>query len=193
MTPTAAEGHGSVTHAEGDDSGGEDETSLEPDDIYHILQTQRRRDVLRYLRRSDEPVVLSDLAEQVAAWEHETTVANLHSDQRQRVYISLYQSHLPKLDARGIIDYDKDRGTIRTNPPLEQFDPYLTGLEDSSSDNPWPFRYAGTVGCCGVATVVVASGTVSVPWSSVTAVILAAFALLTGVHTYTMWHTGETD
>jgi len=52
-------------------------------------------------------VKMCDVAEHVAAKEHETTVKQLLSDERQRVYIPLYQSHLPKLDEAGIIDYDK--------------------------------------------------------------------------------------
>ncbi|WP_440764934.1 DUF7344 domain-containing protein [Natronorubrum sp. DTA7] len=165
-------------------STADDDSSLDPDDIYHILQTRRRRDVLRYLRTNDDPVLLSDLAEQVAAWEHETTVENLHSDQRQRVYISLYQSHLPKLDTRGIIDYDKDRGTITATDLTPQFDPYLAGVESSASDDPWPYRYAGTVGCSGLLLAVTASGLVSVPWIAVSVLTVLTFAVVTALHVY---------
>ncbi|NUB92249.1 hypothetical protein HT576_14620 [Haloterrigena sp. SYSU A121-1] len=161
----------------------DEQSELEPDDIFHILQTSRRRHVLRYLRRAGEPMTLRDLAERIAADEHETTVENLTSDQRQRVYISLYQSHLPKLDTRGIVDYDKDRGIVESTPMAAQFDPYLSGLESESTD-PWPRRYAGTVGGCALLAVATAGGLLPIPWFAVSSVVLLAVAAVTAIHWY---------
>lgn len=98
---------------------------LPPDDVFHILQTNRRRDVISYLLDEDEPVKMGHLAEVIAAKEHGTTVAQLTSTQRQRVYIPLYQTHLPKLDEKGVIDYNKSRGIVRPADRLELFRPYL--------------------------------------------------------------------
>lgn len=110
-----------------------DETpnKLSKDKIFHILQTQRRRDALRYLKENDGAVEMRELAEQVAAWENNTTLQALTSDQRQRVYIALYQSHLPKLDNEGIIKYNQSRGIVERGPLADQFDPYLTTLDAS--------------------------------------------------------------
>ena len=177
-TDTTETGHSSRAA----ESTGE-QPALEPDDIYHILQTSRRRHVLRYLRSADEPVTLRQLAERIAAWEHETTVENLNSDQRQRVYISLYQTHLPKLDTRGVVDYDKDRGTVESTPLAARFDPYLSGLEESSTD-PWPYRYAGTVGCCGLVLGAIEGGLLPIPWSVAAVLVVISVAAVTAVHAY---------
>ncbi|ELY53005.1 DUF7344 domain-containing protein [Natronococcus jeotgali] len=99
--------------------------SLSDDDVFHILQTNRRRDAIRYLLEQDEPVRMRDVAEYVAATENDTSVAKLTSTERQRVYIPLYQSHLPKLDSEGIIEYNKSRGIVRPTEKLELFRPYL--------------------------------------------------------------------
>ncbi|WP_247004812.1 DUF7344 domain-containing protein [Halosolutus gelatinilyticus] len=103
---------------------------LPPDDIFHILQTNRRRDAIAYLLKNDSPVKMRDVAEFVAAKENGTTVAQLTSAQRQRVYIPLYQSHLPKLDREGIIEYNKSRGIVRPTDRLEIFRPYLEMSDD---------------------------------------------------------------
>lgn len=105
----------------------QDATSLPPDDAFHLLQNSRRRAVLRYLLSNPdrEQFVMRDVAEAVAAWEHETTVERITSSQRQRVYISLYQSHLPKLDKHGVVDYDQSRGSIRLAPRAEVLEPLL--------------------------------------------------------------------
>ena len=109
-------------------------TELTDDRAYHLLQNERRRNVLRYLDGTDGPVEMRDVAEQVAAWEHDTTVEALASDERQRVYIALYQSHLPKLDKEGVIEYDQSRGVVERGPLAEQFDPYLEANVDAGSD-----------------------------------------------------------
>lgn len=103
----------------------ETEEALSLDDIFHVLQNERRRQVIRYLRGLDGPIRMRDVAEQVAAWENDTTVENLHSDQRQRVYIALYQSHLPKLANQGIIRYNQPRGVIEPSPLLDEIGAYL--------------------------------------------------------------------
>lgn len=105
--------------------------TLEKDDIFHVLQNERRRQVLRHLEGVDHTVQMRDVAEKIAAWENDTTVANLHSDQRQRVYIALYQSHLPKLDELGVIEYNQARGTIETTSRIDSITDYL---EPNSSD-----------------------------------------------------------
>lgn len=113
----------------------EDETNtLTKDKIFHILQTQRRRHALRYLKEHDTPVEMRDLAEQVAAWENDTTVQALASNERQRVYIALYQSHLPKLDEEGIIEYNKSRGIVERGQLADEFDPYLGPSNDTATD-----------------------------------------------------------
>lgn len=101
--------------------------SLERDVLFHLLQSERRRRALRYLVAADEESVdMRDLAESVAAAEYDTTVEALDCDNRQRVYITLYQSHLPQLEAADVIEYDKDRGTISVTPLLEEFDEHVS-------------------------------------------------------------------
>jgi len=38
----------------------------------------------------------------------------LTSRERKRVYVGLYQCHLPKMDGVGVIEFDKNRGTIES-------------------------------------------------------------------------------
>lgn len=98
---------------------------LDRDDVFHILQCRRRRLVLKYLQEHDGPADMRDITERIAALENDTTVAQLRSQERQRVYIALYQSHLPKMDRDGIITYQQDRGVVERTERTAQFDPYL--------------------------------------------------------------------
>lgn len=106
---------------------------LSPDKLFEILKNERRRRVLRYLWDNDGKASLGTLAEHIAAIENDTTVASLSSAQRKRVYVALYQSHLPKMARNDVIDFDKDRGTVRTGKNARQTRPYFK----DSSGTPW--------------------------------------------------------
>lgn len=109
------------------DSEMDADTELTRDDIFHVLQCRRRRLVLKYLQEYDGegPARMGDIAEHIAALENDTTVDALRSQQRQRVYIALYQSHLKKMDKDGIINYNKSRGYVEATERAKQFDAYL--------------------------------------------------------------------
>jgi len=107
------------------ESSGSSKLSL--DKMYELLKNRRRRDVLAYLRTHDGEGTLSDIAEQIAAWENSIEVSQLSSTQRKRVYIGLYQAHLPKMDSARVIDFDKNRGTVVLREEANQLFPYCDG------------------------------------------------------------------
>lgn len=188
--PALAVGEASATVGR---RSGDSPPSLPPDDRYHILQTRRRRDTLRYLRRRDEPVDVRDLAEWVAAREQETTPERLTSRQRQRVYISLYQTHLPKLDEYGVVRYHKDRGAVTPLALVEHFDEYLApsevggGVEDEDEDvdvdtRAWWRSYLA-LSSLGVALVgLAASGILPLPALAAAGLVVSSFAMLSIFH-----------
>ena len=116
-------------------------TTLSAEDVYEVLSNRRRRYAIHYLKQSDGPVDVSTLAEQVAAWENEKPVAELDSQERKRVYISLYQSHLPTLEERGLVAYDDDRGIVELTAPIVEADIYLEVV--AGQNVPWSYFYLG--------------------------------------------------
>src|SRR6056297_1117923 len=100
------------------------DTELSQDEIFAILSNPRRRYVLYFLNQHGEGIELTDLAEHVAAWENDTTVEELSSKERKRVYVSLYQTHVPKLADHGLIDYDPDSGMVRPTETSRKVDQY---------------------------------------------------------------------
>ena len=114
------------TRLEPGDSG-ESVDSMSKDRIFEILSSARRRRVIRYLKEhaGETEIRRRDLAEQLAAWENETTLSEVTYKQRKRVYTSLYQSHLPKMYEYGFVNYDKNRGTVSLTPESANLDVYL--------------------------------------------------------------------
>ncbi|MEZ3117164.1 hypothetical protein RYH80_14710 [Halobaculum sp. MBLA0147] len=158
---------------QGQPEGVQTDQTLDHDEVFTLLKNRRRRAVLSLL--SDVPeTTLSDLADEIAADENDTTPDRLSSSQRKRVYISLYQNHLPKLADAGVIEYDRNRGDIRRLPTADRLQRYLDRLEGESADSG-----VGTVHRVGGAVAVVSiAGSLLVPGSAVTWALVAGVALL---------------
>lgn len=105
---------------------GSTETS-EPskDVIFALLKNSRRRQVIRYISNAGRTVTTAELAEHIALIENDIDIAQLNSRQRKRVYVALYQTHLPKLDSEDIIQYDASRGRVTLTKNIESLQKYL--------------------------------------------------------------------
>lgn len=106
-------------------SASNEPVALTKNEIFTILKNPRRRKTLKYLEHNEGEADLSDLAEFLAARENDIEVKALSSKQRKRLYISLYQVHLPKMDDLDVLEFDKHRGTIELTEAGEILFPYL--------------------------------------------------------------------
>lgn len=135
------------TVAADDDAPHEEAVDLSLDTVFEILKNRRRRDILQYLWNHDGSADIGELAEHIAALENDIEVAALSSSQRKRVYIGLYQCHLPKMDDAGIVEFDKHRGTIELCDAAAELAPYLTGnAEETATVSPWSLSVTLVVG-----------------------------------------------
>ena len=157
-TATQRADHPSAEETRDDDSRGdpagetdsaetpeEEGYDLPMDQVFEILKNSRRRQTLHYLRENDNQATLGELAEHIAAIENDTTVQAISSSQRKRVYVGLYQCHLPKMDDTGVVEFDQHRGTIELGPNAEQLQPYLT----DQSEPEW-YKLYGSLAFLGV-------------------------------------------
>lgn len=113
-------------------------SKLSQDELFELLSSARRRFILFYLQQNPMPIELQTLAEELAAWENETAVDDLTPQQRKRVYVSLYQTHIPKLEELGIISYDSDSGYITLENSPEQI---MSILGERERELPWQLFY----------------------------------------------------
>jgi len=153
-------------------------TGISTDVVFEILSNTRRRMVLYYLRRSGGSATVQELAEQIAALENDVEVEDLQSQQRKRVYVSLYQTHIPKLEETGIIEYDDARGVVYLTDQASEIDTYLTPTTES--EYPWQLHYLVLAVVGGLLFVLSLVGTpgiaaISTVWLGIA--LMVAFAL----------------
>lgn len=125
-------------------------TPLTASAVFDLLSNTRRRCVLHFLLEKPETTV-RELSRHVAAWENEVELAAVSAKQRKRVYTGLHQTHLPRLEDHGVVEYDSNRGDIRASERLSDFEPYLQPATEES--RPWYQYYLGL----GIGTLALAA------------------------------------
>ncbi|SFR49142.1 DUF7344 domain-containing protein [Halorubrum sodomense] len=127
------------------------ENGLNQDELFSLLSNPRRRFILQYLNKNPGGIRLQDLATEVAAWENETDPEELTDKEEKRLYVSLHQTHIPKLEAAGIVEHDSDTGEIRLTDRGTDVNRYLDAdAPDGDDSRPWG-RYYLLIALFGVA------------------------------------------
>lgn len=115
---------------------------LSVDVIFEVLNNQRRRRVVQYLRTNEGPATLGAVAEYIAGLENNKDEKLITYAERKRVYVGLYQCHLPKMDDMGVVDFNRARGRIEMTDQTLDLVPYIEG---PVSRRPWHLYYGALV------------------------------------------------
>ena len=100
------------------------------DDLFNGIRNVRRRYVLHYLSNSkNNKHNVNDMAEQIAAWELDCTVSGVTSEDRQRVYGSLYKTHLDLLDDIRLVNWYEDTGSVEITNDGEIISEWISLIE----------------------------------------------------------------
>lgn len=121
---------------------------LEEGEIYDVLRNDRRRLALECLREAEGELSVGELSERVAA--AETGETPPPRQKRQSAYVSLHQTHLPKLDSLGIVAYDAEAKEVRLEDRIRDIEAYM-GV--ANRDLNWGAYYVSLAALGGCATV----------------------------------------
>jgi hypothetical protein len=181
-------------HAEGGESGDRvseaadsrtDGGALTREAVHGILGNRRRRYTLEFLRGTDGPVGMRELCVAVAARENDIAREEVRPKQRKRVYTALRQTHLPRLAAAGLVEYDRDRSVVTPTDRLTVLDPYFGEADPASRQ--WADYYLGL----GVVGLLFAAGAALdlpvvglVPDAVCAALIAGAVVVVAAAHRY---------
>lgn len=92
-------------------------------DVHEVLSNSRRQHALEILEEAGGELSARELSERIA--EAETGESPPPTNIRQSVYVSLHQTHLPKLDDLGIVEYDSESKTIKLLDRAREVSIYL--------------------------------------------------------------------
>jgi DNA-binding transcriptional ArsR family regulator len=121
---------------------------LSRDTVFDLLSSARRRYILYFLRQHGGEASINELATQLAAWENDVSTEELTRQDEKRVYVSLYQTHVPKLEERGIVEYDSDSNVVTLTGRAYELDRYLSTGDGSTF--PWQLYFLGLAALCAV-------------------------------------------
>ncbi|MFC4359229.1 hypothetical protein ACFO0N_14885 [Halobium salinum] len=96
---------------------------LDQGQIHDVLRNARRRLVLERLRETEDAQTVRDLSEHIASIESGETPPPRNV--RQSVYVSLHQTHLPKLDDLGIVTYDSNGKEVSLAEHADELTVYM--------------------------------------------------------------------
>lgn len=106
--------------------------ALDTDVVRELVADPRRRHVLRSLLETEsESMALRDLAGEVAAREHAEPPAEVSDITRERTSITLHHNHLAKLDATGLVGYDRADHTVQLVADESLVMSYLDNVDES--------------------------------------------------------------
>ncbi|MCH7659138.1 MAG: hypothetical protein IH933_00660 [Euryarchaeota archaeon] len=155
---------------------------LEKEDVFEVLYNPRRRHTLERLAQHDRPHSMDELVERIAAKENDIPIGELERQQRRRVHVSLYQTHLPLLEEIGAIEYDREANRIESGKILRELTPYLD--IPATTTVPWRAYYGRLLAGYAGLGVVVLVGLLGAPSLSTLAVAGALlFFALACIHT----------
>lgn len=163
-------------------------TELTKDDVLDLLSNSRRRYVIYFLEQWDGSATLNDLAYAIASRETGIPEASLSEDDKRRVYISLYQTHLPKLDLYGLVDYDKEERTVTLAALAADLGDYF--FPERRNARWWMLYYLALASLSLLAS---AAGALSVIDTTAVVSVGTAVALVIAVLAVYQWWTQERD
>lgn len=103
---------------------------LELQHVFEVVRHPRRRYLLYALAETPE-WTLTELATKLVAWEQDIGEGAVDAQQRDRMYVSLYHTHVPKLVDEGVVAFDPETETIERGPHAEQVVAVVAGAGSS--------------------------------------------------------------
>jgi IS1 family transposase len=100
-------------------------TVLAADAVFDAVAHRRRRYLL-YALHSRRNLTLRDLSEKLADWEENSPGGAVETDTGQ-VYVSLYHTHIPKLESHNVVEYDHNTGVVTPSSNADRVFAALAG------------------------------------------------------------------
>jgi len=98
------------------------------DTVLDLGSDQHRRIALAVLAHEQRSLTVHDLTKAIVKHNHQVPVKEMPEESLSEVQTSLHHVHLPKIEASGLVEYDRERGLVEPTEQLEQVQPQLSAL-----------------------------------------------------------------
>ncbi len=158
----------------------EETSTLDEGDIHDVLRNDRRRAVIESLLEDGDHGTIRDLSERIAPFEsgEDPPPRNI----RQSVYVSLHQTHLPKLEGLGIVDYDTDSKDIELRDRATCVKAYMGQNRETTTRIELAYVILGTLGVLLALGSVALGSLTGIGWG-----VLPLFVLVVALGAYQAW------
>lgn len=151
---------------------GQDPSHKSPatDTTFGLLSNGRRRRLLEEVNRAEQ-VGLREVARRIAASERDVPRSEVDDPACKSVYVSLYQTHVPRLEEHDVVEYDGGTRTVSLvrSPTTRR----LLRVSGNGTPRPWGRYYAAAAvaGAGLLLTVGAATGEPGAAWRAVGTVV----------------------
>lgn len=108
--------------------------SLSRKTAFQLLSHSYRLALLDCLEAYDETLTLADASEQVASKIEDAPVEEIEAESVKRIYLSLYHSHVPRLEAHDIVQYDQEQDLVTLDSRADQLVAYMNQSTNRPAD-----------------------------------------------------------
>lgn len=101
-----------------------------PETTFELLSHSKRLGLLECLKAYDETLALADAAEEIASAVEDKPVQDIDAEFVKRIYMALYHSHIPRLEAHDIVHYDQENDLVALTERGHEMAEYLEQFEN---------------------------------------------------------------
>lgn len=102
------------------------------DTVFSLLSNSRRRAVIEVMFEH-ERIDFGDLVDRVAELEYGLPIEEISGDERHTIYVSLQQTHCDSLEQEGIIERDRDTGTVGLGHNADELREFIGRIDGDDS------------------------------------------------------------
>lgn len=110
------------------------------DAVIDLCRNRHRRIVLAVLAGERRSQTLTDLTRAIVASTHHVPIAKTPEGTAAQIRASLHHVHVPKLEARSLVEYDRGRHLVAPTLQFERLEPHLSTAIDLDPDLEVPGR-----------------------------------------------------